>query len=113
MDLSFLAPSRLVLLAIPIVLAVGYLVLQSARRRYAMRFTTIDLLDEVAPDRPGWRRHLPALVLLVGLVIATLAVARPAVATETAQPQKIVVLAIDTSLSMEAVDVDPSRIEAA
>ena len=111
--LAFLAPARLVLLVLPIILAVAYLVVQARRRRYALRFTTLDLLDEVAPDRPGWRRHLPAVVLLAGTVAATLAVARPAVAREFSEPQRIVVLAVDTSLSMQATDVDPSRLDAA
>jgi Ca-activated chloride channel family protein len=102
-----------VLLVLPIVLAVAYLVVQARRRRYALRFTTLDLLDEVAPDRPGWRRHLPAAVLLAGTVAATLAVARPAVAREFSEPQRIVVLAVDTSLSMQATDVAPSRLDAA
>jgi Ca-activated chloride channel family protein len=110
--LTFLAPSRLVLLGLPILLAVAYLVLQTRRRRYALRFTTLDMLDEVAPDKPGWRRHLPAGVLLLGAVSAALAVARPAVAKEIDEPQRIVVLAIDVSLSMQATDVAPSRFEA-
>ena len=111
--LAFLAPARLVLLVLPIILTVAYPVVQARRRRYALRFTTLDLLDEVAPDRPGWRRHLPAAVLLAGTVAATLAVARPAVAREFSEPQRIVVLAVDTSLSMQATDVAPSRLDAA
>jgi len=110
--LTFLAPSRLILLGLPILLAIAYLVLQSRRRRYALRFTTLDLLDEVAPDRPGWRRHLPAAVLLLGAVSAALAVARPAVAKEIDEPQRIVMLALDVSLSMQATDVSPSRLDA-
>src|SRR4051812_6631259 len=106
---TFLAPARLVLLGLPILLAIAYLVLQARRRRYALRFTTLDLPDEVAPDRPGWRRPLPAAVLLAGTVAATLAVARPAVAREVDEPQRVVVLAMDVSLSMEATDVSPSR----
>ena len=112
-DFAFLAPARLLLLVVPLALGVAYLMLQARRRRYALRFTTLDLLDEVAPDRPGWRRHLPAVVLLVGVVVAALAVAKPAVAKETEEPQRIVVLAIDTSLSMQATDVSPSRVDAA
>ncbi len=112
-DFSFLAPSRLLLLVIPAALGIAYLLLQARRRRYALRFTTLDLLDEVAPDTPGWRRHLPAVVLLVGVVVAALAVAKPAVAKESKEPQRIVVLAIDTSLSMQATDVSPSRVDAA
>lgn len=112
-ELTFLAPARLVLLALPAALAGAYVVAGARRRRYALRVATVDLLDEVAPDRPGWRRHVPAGVFLVGVVAATLAVARPVVATEAREPQRIVVLAIDTSLSMQATDVAPSRIEAA
>lgn len=112
-DFAFLAPGRLLLLLVPLALGIAYLLLQARRRRYALRFTTLDLLDEVAPDRPGWRRHVPAVVLLVGVVVAALAVAKPAVARETEEPQRIVVLAIDTSLSMQATDVSPSRVDAA
>lgn len=111
--LSFLAPNRLVLLVLPALLAAGYVAMAVRRRRYALRFTSLDLLDEVAPDTPGWRRHVPALVLFSGAVVASLAVARPAVAEEQDEARRIVVLAIDTSLSMEATDVTPSRVEAA
>ncbi len=112
-DFGFLEPARLLALAIPAGLAIGYLALQARRRRYALRFTTLDLLDEVAPDRPGWRRHLTALGVLLAIVIASLGFARPVIAGETTEAQQIVVLAIDVSLSMQAEDVSPSRMEAA
>ena len=112
-DLSFLAPHRLALLVLPAVLAAGYVLARHRRRRHALRFTTVELLDEVAPDRPGWRRHLPAFALLAAVVVATLGFARPAMAVTEDEPRRIVVLAIDTSLSMEATDVEPSRVEAA
>jgi Ca-activated chloride channel family protein len=111
-DFGFLAPGRLALLALPLALGVAYLAVQARRRRYAIRFTTIEMLDQVAPDRPGWRRHLTALGLLVAVVVATVAFARPVVAGETYESTQVVVLAIDTSLSMEAEDVLPSRIDA-
>ncbi len=112
-DFGFLSPSRLAILILPVALAVGYLVLQARRRRYAVRFTTVEMLDQVAPDRPGWRRHLPALGLIVAAVVATMAFARPVVAGETRESTQLVVLAIDTSISMEAEDVSPSRVDAA
>ena len=112
-DFAFLAPARLVLMAIPLLLAVGYVIAARRRRRWALRFTTVDLLDEVAPDRPGWRRILPAAAMLAGLVVSVLAIARPAVATTRDETRRIVVLAIDSSLSMEATDVAPSRMDAA
>jgi len=112
-DLAFLAPYRLALLVLPAVLAACYVLVRLRRRRYAMRFTTLELLDEVAPDRSGWRRHLPALAVLAAVLAATLGFARPAVAMSQDELQRIVILAIDTSLSMEATDVEPSRVAAA
>ncbi|MGB7859741.1 MAG: VWA domain-containing protein, partial [Acidimicrobiia bacterium] len=112
-EFGFLAPLRLGLLIVPLALGLAYLLLQARRRRYALRFTTIELLDEIAPDRPGWRRHLTAVGLLVAVAVATLAFARPVVAGESRESVQLVVLAIDTSISMEAQDVPPSRIVAA
>jgi Ca-activated chloride channel family protein len=112
-EFEFLSPARLVILALPVALLVGYLVLQARRRRYALRFTTVELLDQVAPDRPGWRRHIAALGLIMAAVVATIAFARPVIAGETLESAQLVMLAIDTSISMEAQDVSPSRIDAA
>ena len=112
-DFSFLSPGRLAILILPLALAIGYLVLQARRRRYAVRLTTVEMLDQVAPDRPGWRRHLPAIGLIVAAVVATMAFARPVIAGETRESTQLVMLAIDTSISMEAEDVSPSRVDAA
>ena len=90
-----------------------YVVQQIRRRGYVLRFSDLSLFDDVAPDRPGWRRHLPALVAVLALATIVLAFARPAVAEEHAKRDAVVVLALDTSLSMEATDVSPSRIDAA
>ncbi len=110
--MTFLAPERLILLLVPLVLAGLYLVRQRARRRYALRFTDLELLRTVAPRRPGWRRHLVALVYLAAVGLLGVGAARPAMAVEV-PTQQTVVLALDASISMEATDVDPSRIAAA
>lgn len=112
-EFGFLAPVRLAILAVPALLAITYVAVQMRRRRYALRFTTLDLLDEVAPDRPGWRRHVTAVFLLVAVITAALAFARPVIAGEVQQAQQMVILAIDTSISMQADDVAPSRSAAA
>jgi hypothetical protein len=96
-----------------VALVVGYALLQARRKRYALRFTTVGMLDKVAPDRPGWRRHLTALGLIVAVIVATLAFAKPVIAGEVVSDSKFVILAIDTSISMEATDVPPTRIDAA
>jgi Ca-activated chloride channel family protein len=112
-EFGFLEPLRLAVLILPLALGAGYLILQARRRRYAMRFTTVEMLDGVAPDRPGWRRHLTALGLVLATVVATMAFARPVIAGESVESTRLIVLAIDTSISMEADDVSPSRIDAA
>jgi Ca-activated chloride channel family protein len=111
-DLTFLSPERFALLVVPLVLALLYLVRQRRRQAYVVRFTDPDLIDTVAPRRPGLRRHLVAAVYLAATAMLVVAAARPALATEVAN-EPTVVLAFDTSISMEATDVAPSRIVAA
>ena len=62
--------------------------------------------------RAGGGISLPSL-LLAALVVGAMGFARPAVAEEVATEGGVVMLALDTSLSMEADDVAPSRIDAA
>lgn len=111
--MSFLSPERLWLLGLPGLLLVAYLLFLLRRSRFAVRFTNLELLDRVAPDRAGWRRHLTAALMLVALASLVVALARPTVEREVPRELATVVLAMDTSLSMEAVDVTPSRIAAA
>ena len=110
---SFLAPGRLWLLVVVAGLAAAYVVLQRRKPAYAVRFTQLDLLASVAPRSPGWRRHVPAGLLLLSLLLLTVAFARPQAEVDVPREQATIVLAIDTSLSMEATDVDPDRITAA
>jgi Ca-activated chloride channel homolog len=111
-DLMFLAPERFALLAVPLALAVLYLIRQRRRHAYVVRFTDPDLIDTVAPRRPGLRRHLVAAVFLLATALLVVAAARPALATEVPN-EPTVVLAFDTSVSMKATDVAPNRMKAA
>ena len=83
--MTFLDPWRLLLLAAPVALAVAYVVRQRTRQKYAVRFTSVDLLASVAPKRPGWQRHLPAVGLLAALVLLVVGVA-PTGADDAASP---------------------------
>jgi Ca-activated chloride channel family protein len=111
-DLTFLAPERFALVVVPLLLAAVYLLRQRRRHAYVVRFTDPDLIDTVAPRRPGARRHAVAVVYLAATALLVVAAARPALATEVPN-EPTVVLAFDTSISMEATDISPSRLAAA
>jgi Ca-activated chloride channel family protein len=111
--LTFVEANRLWLLLGVVALGVSYLVTQQRRRSYAVRFTNLALLDSVAPKRPGWRRHLPAVLLLLALAGMVGAFAKPARNARVPRERATIMMAIDTSLSMEATDVAPSRLKAA
>ena len=111
--MSFLEPQWLVLLAGVAALAAVYLVLQARRRHYAVRFTNLDLLSTIAPRRPGWRRHLPAAAVAVGLAALVVSLARPVHEAQVAKEEATVMLVLDVSKSMDATDVTPTRIAAA
>jgi Ca-activated chloride channel family protein len=111
--MTFLSGGRLWLLLLVAALVAGYVVMQRRRPKYAVRFANLDLLASVAPARPGWRRHLPAAALALALVALVVGVARPARAVKIPREEATVVLALDVSVSMEATDVPPSRLEAA
>jgi Ca-activated chloride channel family protein len=110
--MSFASPAVLVaLLAVPLVVAV-YVVGNRTRMRYAKRFTNPDLLPNVVDRSPGWRRHVPIALLLVGLTVLLVGAARPRALVDVKRENATVVLAIDTSRSMQAIDVRPSRMDA-
>jgi Ca-activated chloride channel family protein len=113
LGLSFLSGERLWLLLGVTTLAVAYVVQQLRRKQYAVRFTNLALLDKIAPRRPAWRRHVPAVAFLLALTFFTTAFARPSRPVKVPRERATVVMAIDVSLSMEATDVEPTRIAAA
>lgn len=111
--MRFVDPDRLWLLLGVAVVAVGYVFAQRRRGRYAIRFSDTSLLDSVAPHHPGFRRHVVAALFLAVASVMILAVAGPARTERIPREHATVVLTIDTSLSMGATDVNPSRIDAA
>ncbi len=109
----FLEPSRLWLLVVVGALIALYVGLQFTRPRYTVRFSNLELLDKVAPKRPGWRRHLAAACFVVATALLVVAFAQPIMTVKVPQERTTIMLAIDTSLSMAAEDVEPNRLAAA
>ncbi len=113
MTWDFLHPERLWWLALVGAVLGVYVFAQFRRRKYAVRFSSMHLLDKVAPKRQGWGRHVLAAFFLLGLSIGVMGAAQPVDEVKVPKQRATIMLALDTSLSMNATDVDPSRIAAA
>jgi len=110
---SFQSPQWLLLLLVVPLAIGGYWYLERRRVRDSAKFGNPALLPNLVPHSPGRLRHLPLVVLLAGLVAMVFGVARPHATVTVPREQATVMLAIDTSRSMQATDVKPSRLGAA
>ena len=111
--MSFLNPAVLVaLVAIP-ALVLWYGRQQQRRRDAASAFVTPTLAPSVAPRRPRWRRHVPMLAFALALAVLIIAAARPQTTVAVPVNTASIMLTNDTSGSMAATDVKPSRLAAA
>jgi Ca-activated chloride channel homolog len=90
-----------------------YIVVQMARRKRVLRFANMELLQSVAPSRPTGRRHLPATLLVISLLLLTIAMAAPTDDVRIPRNRAVVMLVIDVSQSMRATDISPNRMAAA
>jgi Ca-activated chloride channel homolog len=100
------------LLVVPILIGL-YAWRDRRRTEYAERFTTPGLLPNLVDASPRWRRHLPLAVLLIALTAMVVGVARPHAMMSVKREEATAILVLDTSLSMGADDVKPTRLEAA
>ena len=102
----------LTLLLVPAAVA-AYLLLQRRRARYAVRFTNVTVLEQVLGTTRPWRRWATNTLLLLALATLCVAVARPRAHTTVVNENATVILVLDVSGSMHAVDVKPTRLIAA
>jgi Ca-activated chloride channel homolog len=103
----------LTLLVVPAGLLLYRAVVSRRRMRYAVRYTNVDLLAAVAAEGRPWRRWAAAAVFLLAVATLCAAVSRPHVHRLVVSNDATVVLVLDVSGSMQAVDVRPTRLIAA
>ncbi len=108
----FTAPAWFSLLIVVAGLAVAYLFVQRRKRKHVLRFANLDLLDRVAPRRPGALRHVSAVLSLVALILFAVGLAGPTAQAQVPRDRATVMLVLDESLSMGATDIAPSRLDA-
>jgi Ca-activated chloride channel family protein len=109
--MSFREPLVLIGLALLPLAVAAYVAAQRRRRRFAVRYTNVDLLASVATASP--LRHLPALLALLALASLLIGLARPERTVAAKREEATVVMVTDTSGSMLAKDVRPDRLTAA
>ncbi|WP_328395277.1 VWA domain-containing protein [Nocardia sp. NBC_00416] len=110
---NFAAPIWLGFLAVILLLALGYLLVQRSKHRQMLRFSNMEQLERVAPNRPSFWRHVPIVLLIVGMVFSTIGAAGPTAEKKVPRNRATVLLVMDVSLSMEATDVSPNRLQVA
>jgi Ca-activated chloride channel family protein len=111
--MSFASPVVLLALGLVPLLLGAYLIAARRRRKYAVRFTVLETLASVASVVPTRRRHLPAALATLAAAALVLAIARPQVSVAVPVERASIMLVTDTSGSMSAEDVDPTRMAAA
>lgn len=100
------------LILIPL-LVLLYLRMQRRRAQIALRYGSLGLVQQASGRGVGVRRHIPAILFLLGLTVLFIALARPQMVVGLPKVEGIVVLAFDISGSMAAEDFKPNRLEAA
>jgi len=110
--MNFLWPEALwFLLALPALVA-GYAFLLRRRKVLKLRMSNLATVKESLGPR-GYRRHIPPAVLLVSIAALIVATARPVTVLSLPGREETVILALDVSASMQATDVEPTRLAAA
>src|SRR6266567_3402675 len=110
--MTFLWPEMLWLLLIVPLLVAGYFYLLRRKQESALRYASLSMVKE-AIGAQRFRRHIPPLLFLLALIAMLVAVARPAAVVTLPSQHQTIILAMDVSGSMRAVDVQPNRISAA
>lgn len=110
--MSFIWPTALLsLLAIPLII---WLYTRLDKRRIGPRDSSKQLGR--GPERArslGRRRHIPSVLAIAALCTLFVGFARPQATVDVPQRLSTVVLAFDTSSSMLADDLEPTRLDAA
>jgi len=111
--MSFLWPDSLwLLLAVPLLVGL-YIVVLRRRKKLALRYASLSMVREAIGVGQRARRHVPPILFLIGLTLMIVAMARPTAVVTLPTQHETIILAMDVSGSMRAVDVQPTRLAAA
>ncbi len=111
--MEFAWPLMLGALGVVPVLWAGYRLLSRRQRKISEQFAEAHLFEQLVVRPPAWQRGLPVWCYLAATSLLALAMARPVAALPMPVNRAAVMVAIDTSKSMVATDVPPTRLDAA
>jgi Ca-activated chloride channel homolog len=111
--MTFLWPNLLWLLGTVPLLIAAYFLLLRRKKLAAVRYASLSMVKEAMGAGQKLRRHIPPVLFLAALIVMITAIARPAAVITLPSQRDTVILAMDVSGSMRAVDVEPSRLVAA
>lgn len=110
---QFETPAVLLLWILIPVMLVLYVWFSRMRNKRGMRFTNTGVLDAVMPKQSQWVRHVAVALSLISLVLLIGAFARPQGIERVPRERATIVVVLDVSQSMQAIDVKPNRLDAA
>ncbi|MEX0805628.1 MAG: VWA domain-containing protein [Candidatus Binatia bacterium] len=111
--MTFLWPEMLWLLLMAPALVAAYVFLLRRKKKAALTYASLSMVKEAMGAGQRFRRHIPALLFLVAIIVIIVAMARPAAVITLPSQQRTIILAMDVSGSMRATDVEPNRLSAA
>jgi Ca-activated chloride channel homolog len=111
--MKFLWPEMLWLLLTVPALVAAYVFLLRRKKTAALRYANLSMVKEAMGAGQRFRRHIPPLLFLTALIVMIVAIARPAAVITLPSQHQTIILAMDVSGSMRAMDVQPNRLSAA
>jgi Ca-activated chloride channel family protein len=111
--MEFTWPMMLAALGVVPALWAGYRLLSRRQRKVSERFADSHLFEQLVVKPPRWQRGVPQWCYLAATALLAFAMARPVAALPMPVNRAAVMVAIDTSKSMIATDVTPTRLDAA
>ena len=110
--MNFLWPEALALLALLPLLVLAYVWLLRRKRKSAVRYASLSMVKEALGAGSRIRRHVPPVLLFLAVAALIVATARPTATVTLPTQKQMIILALDSSGSMRAKDVEPSRLVA-
>jgi len=111
--MTFIAPGAFSFLLVVPALVLAYMWIVRRRAATERELGTMARAQTRAGTPLGWRRHVPAVLFLVGVVVLLVGLARPEATVDLPHREGTVILAFDVSASMRAKDLAPTRMAAA